>query len=612
MIRTVLVALVAFGIFAGSAFAQQSGYSYLVDRQTFTVADDGLWVALFEFERRAEDAEAARHGGRVDLTYSASIERLEILEAVTLKADGRRLPVSDDRILDIAPAVDRAIDLYTDDRTRSIIYPAVEAGDTVRIVYRRTKYMHTWPKFWNMFWNPGVRSVRPERIVEHSSSLRLSIEHHGSDYRAERSGDRIRHVFTRHDLEGGGREKGSISEFDWASRFAVTSFESYAEIGDFYAPLHSNAARVGPDVAALAAEITGAARDKADEARLLYDWVRTQIRYVAVAIGRAKLTPADASETIGRRYGDCKAHAALLAALLAARGIASEPVLLANGVARYTLPDVPVPAFDHVILYLTDSRRYVDSTWLHGAFGALPWGQYDKPVLHAATGASRLARIPKQRVQDSESRTVTVLNVSSDGEMKGTTREAATGDAASDIRAWVASIGPTTAATQLRQYGSPGAGRWTTLDAIRLDGSAEVTAEFTLVDLVDLTGAEPFTPPSGLRLLGRPGSFLVGTHDPVRRRPFPCNAGRQVERIELKLPPGVRPLRLPAGKEWTTPIARYRAAYGYADGKITIDREFVSSPDGQVCEAERSADPKKLLDNVRRDLRTAISLASSP
>ena len=59
------------------------------------------------------------------------------------------------------------------------------------------------------------------------------------------------------------------------------------------------------------------------QARLLYEWVTQKVRYVAVSIGSGALTPTPAAETIRNRYDDCKAHVALLAALLAAKGIMS-------------------------------------------------------------------------------------------------------------------------------------------------------------------------------------------------------------------------------------------------------------------------------------------------
>jgi endonuclease-3 related protein len=44
----------------------------------------------------------------------AGQETIEILDAATLKADGRKIPVGPDRILDIAPQVPRDVALYNE------------------------------------------------------------------------------------------------------------------------------------------------------------------------------------------------------------------------------------------------------------------------------------------------------------------------------------------------------------------------------------------------------------------------------------------------------------------------------------------------------------------
>src|SRR5690348_3225980 len=61
--------------------AQDSGFSWPISRQTFTIEDKGAWTGTFELERTAHDARAARRGARVDISYTAGQATIEILEA---------------------------------------------------------------------------------------------------------------------------------------------------------------------------------------------------------------------------------------------------------------------------------------------------------------------------------------------------------------------------------------------------------------------------------------------------------------------------------------------------------------------------------------------------
>lgn len=590
------------------AWAEDSGFSWPISRQTFTLGDKGTWTGTFELERTAHDARAARSGGRVDISYSAGQATIEILEAETVKANGRRIPVASDKIFDIAPQGARQYAMYSDSRTKSIVFPDVGAGDTVRYVYRLKHVTSTWPGFsWIVPIRPSMRIKHAETVIEHAASLPFAEEHHGVDYRRETVGDRVRETFTWSNDKKVPDEPGATSDLDWARRFAVSTFKSYAEIGDDYGRLHALASKVTPVVSALAAKIVGPATEPREQARLLSEWVSQNVRYVAVSIGQGTLAPTPADETIANRYGDCKAQTALLAALLAARGIGSEPALIQSNVPRYTLSEVPVADFNHVMLHLPAFDLYVDPTAYLAAFGVLPWSNYDKPVLLAAVGHSRLARTPVLRADDNVVEVTTHSEISDDGHIIGTTSERATGAMASDLKAWMAlDLDDARATKQLNFFDGPGTGKW--LDPVRNDGANDVTlkAEFAMADTIDLAAGEALVPPPGLRFLARPGTMLMGTHDTPRTHPFPCYAGRQVETLEVAVPVGFKPQRLPRDRTFETPIATYSTRYAFHDRTLTVWREFVARPKQQVCTPEQSHEMAGLLSRIRRDYASVV------
>ncbi len=558
--------LLAALLAAAGAHAQTTGYTWLVDRQTYVIDADGQRTVTAEAERKAHDAQAARE-----------------------------------------------VALYTDTRTRSLVFPNVEAGDVIRFAYRVTTFDPSWPGFSQTnAWRAQARTKQSERIYELAADLPLAVEQHGGDYRTERVADRVRHIFSWRNDKSVAAEAGSTSSADWGPRFSVSTFKSYAEIGDHYAKLHAGASTVTPDIAALAAEIVGTTTDREQQARLLFEWVTRNIRYVAVLVGQGRLTPTSASETIANRYGDCKAVVALLAALLASRDIASEPALVDINVARYTLPEAPKADFNHVFLYVPEFDRYLEPTSQFAAFGTLPWGHYDKPVIHAVAGKSRRARVPHERAEHNVAETHTIATIGSDGRISGTTREKASGAAATDLKSFAMGADETKAKSQLRYFGTPGTGKWTKRAKDMSTPDVELSAEFTLTDDIDLGSGEALTPPAGLRFLVRPGAFLVGSHDTARVYPFPCHAGRQVETIEVIVPAGFRPVRLPADRSWKTSIAEYRSTYALRDDRFYVRREFVTHPEGQVCTPVQSRELVELMSNIRRDQRSVVVFDRSP
>ena len=67
------------------------------------------------------------------------------------------------------------------------------------------------------------------------------------------------------------------------------------------------------------------------------------VRYVAIKFGQGGIVPHSADHVLLDAYGDCKDHAVLFAAMLRAKGIDSNLVLI-NGSNSYTLGKAPHPS----------------------------------------------------------------------------------------------------------------------------------------------------------------------------------------------------------------------------------------------------------------------------
>ena len=78
-----------------------------------------------------------------------------------------------------------------------------------------------------------------------------------------------------------------------------------------------------------------------------------EVRYTGVEFGAARLIPEFPSETLRRRFGDCKDKSTLLVAALRASGIEAYLALLSAGDDQDVSPDLPgLGMFDHAIVYV--------------------------------------------------------------------------------------------------------------------------------------------------------------------------------------------------------------------------------------------------------------------
>jgi hypothetical protein len=148
------------------------------------------------------------------------------------------------------------------------------------------------------------------------------------------------------------------------------------------------------EVQDLARQITRGLEAPRDKAQAVHEWIRRNLRYVAIFVGVGGWEPNDTATILRRRWGDCKDHVLLMQALLRAVGVEARPALVRIG-DEHDLPPLAVAWFNHVILHLPGLGLYADPTARTIPFGDLPWSVMDKPVLVSAAGGPQVLRTPR-------------------------------------------------------------------------------------------------------------------------------------------------------------------------------------------------------------------------
>jgi hypothetical protein len=331
---------------------------------------------------------------------------------------------------------------------------------------------------------------------------------------------------------------------------------------------------------------------------------------VLVFLGSGGVTPNPPRTVLKNKFGDCKDHVALMGALLRAKGIASEQALVNLG-NTYRLADLPVPSFNHVMLYLPDFDLYSDPTASYAAFGILPESSYDKPVLHISPSGGRLARTPAMKAEDHVTTASTTATVDADGVIRGTTRQTATGIFASSARGRATQIQTQGrekfAESLLRSLGHPGTGVFEPAAPSDFTEPYSVQGDFSLNEKLQMPLSGVRDIPIGMPIHSRPGVGLLGPRVAGRTTDFSCFAGKQVEEIEVAFD---ERLPLPKAIKETavdTKYFSYRSSYAIKDRTLTIRREFVSKVAGQVCGKEIEAEISEPMQRVARSQRTQMS-----
>jgi transglutaminase-like putative cysteine protease len=164
-----------------------------------------------------------------------------------------------------------------------------------------------------------------------SLGLKVHVRGDGLAHETIEAGEDRRHKFSYRPEAWRLEEPGAVSIWDRDPQLVITTFNDVSELGASYWSSMKDQDAVDAGIQALAEEITKGIGDRRAQAVAIDRWVKTNIRYVLVFLGSGGITPNPAPAVLKNKFGDCKDHVVLMGALLRAKAIASEQVLINVG-----------------------------------------------------------------------------------------------------------------------------------------------------------------------------------------------------------------------------------------------------------------------------------------
>lgn len=574
----ILAALVALGprAAAGQAIAQQP-VRLERHRVEIDLRPGGEFVQVTERQVRIQTQAGLRSAGQMVFSYSESLQRFELLEAYTLKPDGRRVPVPKEAVFHRDLPVSAGAPIFADEKLVILVFPEVAVGDRLRAVVRHAQLRPLLADHYSALFSASPHELYDEVSVtlRAPASLPLRVENLGWEERVERTGDAVTRAWSTRNADLEVPEPGAISPVDYGARLVVSTFADHAALARAYDAPAREAAAVTPAIRALAERLTAGSSDAREVARRLYEWETENIRYVGVFLGNGAVVPHRADQVLASRYGDCKDHVALLQALLAAKGIPSTPALVGAGIGFWVSKVPTLGNFNHVVTYVPSLDLFLDTTAAAAPFGRLPEPVQGKTALVTATG--ELRRTPLDGVDDNTSRRRVRFEIRDDGAVAGVTEIEAKGWRAVSYRELARSLTPEQVPEFVR--------RQTTDDRYRGEGTVEffgaadrsdvmkLRATYTLSGGIEWPGAGSFPVPVGFR--GKGAMYTQPVQGAVAwKRPHVFGPCEVVEEYEIALPAGMKIVSLPADVKFANGITSYEATYRQAGRKLLVTRRL--------------------------------------
>jgi len=613
MTRAIFLILLALFAAAPRAVAQASNgavaspaFEIVKQDIEIEVAADGRSWEAAEIRIRPLTAQGVKALQQRTLSYTQGYQRLNV-DAYTLKADGRKIDVSPNDILQghgetTSPG-------FEDTRTMTIVYPSLEIGDQV-VLLTRSEQLVPW--FPNVF---AAIKTFSNAVVVHDSRFAFTTRGDDSRYRIVSSrveadapvtlGGKTRHVWHFHNDTPVKPEPGAVEEYSDLPRVEITSLSDYSEVARIYADIFRDRAEVTPEISALAKKLTAGITDRKAKAKALYDWVAAHIEYVNIVLGAGGFLPHKASDVLKNGYGDCKDHVMLLQALLASEGIRSSAVLIRAGSDQFQLPSASPFLFDHLISYVPDFKLYLDSTARYAPFGVLPGSDAGKRVVIVETG--KADQTPPDSMSMSSVTVESAITLNPDGSADGDSKIHATGTDAIGARAVMASLPLDSDTEFFRAALGPGS------DGKIARGKPEDLAQEYEYSVHFHQGrAANFPGPGAIPVLMgyRPFSFgsLIGSDlPPSRTLNYVCASGSYHDTLTIAFPQGVTVANVPASHEFKAEGIALQTRYQLTgQNTVRADLSLVLNRPGPVCKASNWATMRPVLSDMLSALYAQI------
>ncbi|MEH6417183.1 DUF3857 domain-containing protein [Pseudomonas sp. CGJS7] len=579
---------------------------------TYTVQPNGAYVEQRESALKVLREDAVETAKYDSIDYSASLQTLDVVAAYTLKADGRRIEVPKSNYQVQTNDGRGGGPAFSDIATTQLVFPDVAVGDSVVLNYR---LVGKQPMFEGHFSDTGsfsdYRYVGEIKLkYDLPASMKVRKEAYGKlkTVRDEVVGDRRIVEWSFSNTQPKKAEWGTTPPFDLTrtNGASVSTFASYADIARVYGERALPKAVPTARVRKLADEIAAGKTDQRQVAQALYEWVSLNINYAGNCIGLGAVVPRDQEFVLDNRIGDCKDHATLLQALLAAKGIEATQVLINSG-TTYKLAPVPVAsAVNHVLNYLPGLDLYLDATAKGIAFGELPWAIAGKPVLRVDRPELE-ARTPAPAKLANRQRMDSRVVIAEDGSMKASIKVELNGSSAMEFRAGLRDLTDKDAAELVKKVfergGVQASGSFRQDDPKPLRAQHSYQVEIDAKQAIPMPGAFPL---GGMFVNPLSVAALVGSGGgPVRKDEGEglCIGGRSEETYRIEFPATVKVLAKPQDLKLESNGSRYEATYRLEGNVLHAHRVIEDVSTGPVCSGDYnraySEFARKVLPNLK-------------
>lgn len=391
-------------------------YEFLLNESTFTYDDLGRCRSSFRLVYRILNEQGIQGASFVEAAWAPWHQERVILRARAISPDGAEHKLDAKHVAEV-PA-DQSGAVLTDRRRLRAPLAGVRVGSVVEreFLLQDSRPFFDQGTIQRVNWIVGVPQRLVRLVIDAPAKFPLRYEARGVKLEPRRteSEGRVKLVFESGPHEPLEPQEGlQPPQTPVVPHLVFSTGSSWAEIAKAYSAVVEKQL-ADADIKPAIADLLAKPEPREKMAGKLLARLHEVVQYTGLLFGEAAIVPRTPTETLGRRFGDCKDQSTLLVAMLRAAGVEAHVALLHSGVKEEIPTDLPgLGSFNHAIVYLPgEPPLWIDPTTPFARVGELPQADQGQPALIASAATTGLVRTPQAKSGDNRFRETQAVDLS--------------------------------------------------------------------------------------------------------------------------------------------------------------------------------------------------------
>lgn len=398
---------------------------YLLDEDIEEVSSDG---SCRETARKVIKIlrEAGKQFANCEIGYDSRTETVSLLYARTIMPDGRIITLKKNALKVVTPHSD--FSEYSDYKKLIFSLPGVQVGSVIDYKYLKKRKPIIDGEFSSEFivqwYQPVMISIyaviAPESMdIKYMSLNPLEEDQSSLDIFSD-EGKKV-YCWTHFDIPQILNEDNMPPIDEIACRVLITTLDSWDKFFGWWSRKIEGKSDPDKAIKKKVVELTGSLSSESKKIEVLFDYVKREVRYVSIDVGKSGYEPRTAQEVFDTKYGDCKDKSTLLLSMLKSAGIPAYYVLIPTTSTGNLIKDFPYPfQFNHCIVAVEneDGYHFLDPVAENTPFDYLPEEDQNRCVLIFKQDQPSFRETPLAKAEDNAVLSQTEIEIMPDGSIQ--------------------------------------------------------------------------------------------------------------------------------------------------------------------------------------------------